>query len=247
MKNISISICNILGVHIAATNMDIVLKYIKDNLPKLFGKYICISNVHTTIMSYDNAEYCKIQNQAALALPDGKPLSVICRKRGFPDAERVTGPDLMGEIFKCSKEYGYKHYFYGGKPETLKILERRLKEQYQLNIVGMYSPPFRQLTEEEDQEAVRKINEAHADFIWVGLGAPKQEYWMYKHQNKVNGLMIGVGAGFDYFTGNIKRAPMWMQKCSLEWLYRLFQEPRRLFKRYLVTNTKFLWLIARGK
>lgn len=241
------SSCNILGVRIAAINMDMALKYIKNNLSTLLTSYICISNVHTTIMSYENPEYCKIQNLAALALPDGKPLSVICKKRGFSDAERITGPDLMEEIFKCSKECGYKHYFYGGKPETLKILEKKLREKYQLEIVGMYSPPFRQLTEEEDKMAVEKINRAHADFIWVGLGAPKQEQWMYEHQNKVHGLMIGVGAGFDYFAGNIKRAPMWMQKCSLEWLYRLFQEPGRLFKRYLVTNTKFLWLIARGK
>ena len=159
----------------------------------------------------------------------------------------MTGPDLMGEIFKCSKKYGYKHYFYGSKPETLKALEQKLKDQYQLNIAGMYAPPFREMTEEEDEEAVDRINRAQADFVWVALGAPKQERWMYMHQGRVHGLMIGIGAGADYFAGNIKRAPMWMQKSSLEWLYRLFQEPKRLFKRYLVTNTKFLWLIARGK
>ena len=94
---------------------------------------------------------------------------------------------------------------------------------------------------------VERINAARADFVWVGLGAPKQEKWMYEHKGRINGLMIGVGAGFDYFAGNIKRAPMWMQKCSLEWLYRLMQDPKRLFKRYLVTNTKFLWLTAKGK
>ena len=178
---------------------------------------------------------------------DGKPLSVILRKRGFKKADRVTGPDLMHEIFACSNEHGYTHYFYGSTPETLNDLKKKLIRRYQLSIVGMYSPPFRRLTEEEDKILVKKINEAHADFIWVGLGAPKQEQWMYEHQNQVNGLMIGVGAGFDYFAGNIKRAPVWMQKCSLEWLYRLLQEPKRLFKRYLITNTKFLWLTARGK
>ena len=103
------------------------------------------------------------------------------------------------------------------------------------------------MTEEEDREVVERINAARADFVWVGLGAPKQEKWMYEHKGRINGLMIGVGAGFDYFAGNIKRAPMWMQKCSLEWLYRLMQDPKRLFKRYLVTNTKFLWLTAKGK
>ena len=239
--------CEILGVQIAALHMKAALNYIQKNLKSLNGQYICISNVHTTIMSYEDKDYCRIQNEAALALPDGGPIAFLCKRRGFPDAERVTGPDLMGEIFKCSKKYGYKHYFYGSKPETLKALEQKLKDQYQLNIAGMYAPPFREMTEEEEEEAVDRINRAQADFVWVALGAPKQERWMYMHQGRVHGLMIGIGAGADYFAGNIKRAPMWMQKSSLEWLYRLFQEPKRLFKRYLVTNTKFLWLIARGK
>lgn len=247
MEERIIPICSILGVHIAAINMETALCYIKKNLSILRGKYICISNVHTTVMSYEDENYRRIQNEAVLALPDGKPLSVICRKKGFSSAARVTGPDLMGELFECSKEYGYKHYFYGSKPETLKILEKKLKEKYQLDIAGMYAPPFREMTEEEDREAVDRINRSEADFVWVALGAPKQERWMYMHQGRIQGLMIGVGAGVDYFAGNIKRAPMWMQKSSLEWLYRLFQEPKRLFKRYMITNTKFLWLIVRGK
>ncbi len=247
MQEKTIPKCKILGVEVAAVNMGIVLCFIKRNLKKLQGKYICVSNVHTTIMSYDSWEYQKIQNGAVLALPDGKPLSIVCRKRGFKETARVTGPDLMKEIFECSKENGYTHYFYGSTLETLVSLEKELKLKYDLFIAGMYSPPFRKLTKEEDQRVIDNINLAHADFIWVGLGAPKQEQWMYEHRNLVNGLMIGVGAGFDYFAGNIKRAPMWMQKCSLEWVYRLWQEPRRLFKRYLITNTKFLWLIARGK
>ena len=236
-----------MGVNISAINMEAALNYIKENLTELQGKYICISNVHTTVMSYENDKYRRIQNQAVLALPDGKPLSIVCKKRGFQEVDRVTGPDLMKEIFACSKEQGYTHFFYGSTLETLKLLEENLKRDYQLPIAGIYSPPFRRLTEEENKKVVEKINQSHADFIWVGLGAPKQEQWMYEHQNQVHGLMIGVGAGFDYFAGNIKRAPMWMQKCSLEWLYRLLQEPKRLFKRYLITNTKFLWLIARGK
>lgn len=227
--------------------METALNYIQRNLKELSGQYICISNVHTTVMSYEDKTYRKIQNHAVLALPDGKPLSVLCRKNGFLKADRVTGPDLMEEIFRRSKECGYRHYFYGSKPETLKVLEQKLKEQYQLDIVGMYAPPFRKMTEEEDREAVDRINMAEADFVWVALGAPKQEQWMYTHQRKAQGLMIGIGAGVDYFAGNIKRAPIWMQKCSLEWAYRLWQEPKRLFKRYLITNTKFLWLIARGK
>lgn len=238
--------CNILGVRIAAVNMRGTLDFIRKNLEGFRGRYICISNVHTTIMSYEDVSYRRIQNEAVLALPDGKPLSVVCKKRGFPDAGRVTGPDLMGEIFQCSRERGYTHYFYGSTPETLGRLKEKLEGEYRLSIAGMYAPPFRELTEEEDQQVIAQINRAQPDFIWVGLGAPKQERWMYAHRDRVHGLMIGVGAGFDYYAGNIKRAPLWMQKCSLEWLYRLLQDPKRLFKRYLVTNTKFLYLMVRG-
>ena len=239
-------ICNILGVNIAAVDMDKTVAYLRKYIKKLSGSYICISNVHTTVMSYENEEYCAIQNGAVLALPDGKPLSVVCRRQGFSETRRVTGPDLMGEIFAISRKNGYRHYFYGSTEETIRTLRKQLEERYPgIEIAGCCAPPFRALTEEEDREVTRQINEAGADFVWVGLGAPKQEKWMHAHKDRVQGLMIGVGAGFDYFAGNIKRAPLWMQKCSLEWLYRLLQDPRRLFKRYLVTNTKFLWLIVR--
>ncbi len=241
-------ICNILGVNISVIDMNKTVAYLHKCIKELSGSYICISNVHTTVMSYENEEYCKIQNDAVLALPDGKPLSVVCRRRGFPETQRVTGPDLMGEIFAISRENGYRHYFYGSTEETVNVLRGKLEERYPgIQIAGSYSPPFRPLTKEEDAQVIRQINEAGADFIWVGLGAPKQEKWMYAHKGRVQGLMIGVGAGFDYFAGNIKRAPLWMQKCSLEWLYRLLQDPRRLFTRYLVTNTKFLWLVGRGE
>lgn len=248
MEKEKVNTCDILGVKIAAVNMQQTLDYIKENKSSLSGKYICVSNVHTTVMSYENPEYLKIQNHAELALPDGKPLSVVCRKRGYKNAERVTGPDLMGEIFAISKEHGYRHYFYGSTEETLKKLREKLEKKYPgINICGMYAPPFRPLSEVEDQKIMEMINASKPDFVWIGLGAPKQEQWMAEHKGKVKGLMLGVGAGFDYYAENIKRAPGWMQRFSLEWLYRLLQEPKRLFKRYLVTNTKFLWLIARGK
>ena len=129
-----------------------------------------------------------------------------------------------------------------------KMQEELLRKYPGLQIAGMYSPPFRPLSEEEDEAIICRINEAKADFIWVGLGAPKQEVWMAAHQGKVHGFMVGVGAAFDYMAGNIQRAPQWMQNCNLEWLYRLLQDPNRLFKRYLVTNTKFIWNVCiRGK
>lgn len=215
--------------------------YIEEHIDELRGKYICVSNVHTTVTGYEEADYRNIQNTAALALPDGKPLSLYSKKHGFPEAERVTGPDLMGELF--SRDNGLRHYFYGGKEETIQVLSEKLPGEYpSLRIAGMVSPPFRPLTEEEDERELQKMNDAKADIIWIGLGAPKQERYMYEHRGKVNGVMIGVGAGFDYYAGTIKRAPMWMQKLSLEWLYRLMQDPKRLFRRYFATNFKFLRL-----
>ncbi len=239
-----IKTCSILGVNIAVTNMDQTVQYIMENIDALRGKYICVSNVHTTVMSYEDVEYRNVQNSAILALPDGKPLSMVSRKRGYLDAQRVTGPDLMLELFRKP----LKHYFYGGKEETLRVLESKLREKYpDIQIAGMYSPPFRALSEEEDEEDIRRINKSDADVIWIGLGAPKQENWMYAHKDKVNGLMIGVGAGFDYHADVIKRAPKWMQKLSLEWFYRLLQDPKRLWKRYFITNFKFVWLILQKK
>lgn len=215
--------------------------YIEEHIDELRGKYICVSNVHTTVTGYEEADYRNIQNTAALALPDGKPLSLYSKKHGFPEAERVTGPDLMGELF--SRDNGLRHYFYGGKEETIQVLSEKLPGEYpSLRIAGMVSPPFRPLTEKEDERELQKMNDAKADIIWIGLGAPKQERYMYEHRGKVNGVMIGVGAGFDYYAGTIKRAPMWMQKLSLEWLYRLMQDPKRLFRRYFATNFKFLRL-----
>ncbi len=243
-----ISKCRILGVDIAAANMEQVLRLLAKEGKSLSGEYICVSNVHTTVMSYDNPQYCAIQNSAFLALPDGKPLSVLCRKKGFCETGRVTGPDLMLELLKMSGAEGYRHYFYGGSQETLDKMQKKLGEEFpQAVVAGMYSPPFRKLTEEEDRHITEEINRVKPDFIWVGLGAPKQEIWMAAHKGKTVGLMIGVGAAFDYFAGNIKRAPAWMRKCCLEWFYRLLQEPGRLWKRYFVTNLKFLWLVLRGK
>ena len=155
----------------------------------------------------------------------------------------------MEQMFIRGREgNGLSHFFYGSSQETLDVLREILQKKYPgLKIAGMYSPPFRPLTEEEDEAVIEMINESNADIIWVGLGAPKQENWMYEHQDKVKGLMFGVGAGFDYHAGKLKRAPRWMQRMSLEWLMRLLQDPRRLWKRYLVTNIKFIWYILIGK
>lgn len=237
-----IQVCNIMGVNIAAINMNWLLNYTDKYLKDLSGDYMCVSNVHTTVMSYENNDYCLVQNSGIMSIPDGGPLSTVGRKRGCKNMERTTGPGYMEEIFKITVEKGYRHYFYGSTEETLEKLYSKLNNKYPgIQIAGMYSPPFRSLTEQEDQDIIKKINEANADFVWVGLGAPKQEKWMYNHQGKVNGFMVGVGAAFDYFAENIHRAPEWMQRSNLEWAYRLMQEPKRLFKRYWHSNTRFIW------
>lgn len=245
----AIPTCNILGVDIAAIDMQWLLNFLDENISDLSGDYICVSNVHTTVTAYEDEGYRKVQNSGILAIPDGGPLSSVGQKRGFKNMKRTTGPSLMGEIFKISASKGYRHYFYGSTDETLEKLYSVLEETYPgIQIAGMYSPPFRPMTEDEDKAIVERINETKPDFVWVGLGAPKQEKWMAAHQGQVNGLMVGVGAGFDYHAGNIDRAPEWMQKSNLEWVYRLLQDPKRLFGRYWHTNTKFIWnVMIRGK
>ena len=237
--------CNILGVDIAAVDMVWLLDYLNDNIHALSGDYICVSNVHTTVTAYEDVEYRKVQNGGIMAIPDGGPLSSVGQKRGFKNMKRTTGPSLMGEIFKISVSKGYRHFFYGSTDETLEKLYSVLEKTYPgIQIAGMYSPPFRPMTAEEDKAIVERINETKPDFVWIGLGAPKQEKWMAAHQGMVNGLMIG----FDYHAGNIERAPEWMQKSNLEWVYRLLQDPKRLFGRYWHTNTKFIWnAMIRGK
>lgn len=233
---------SILGTNINVINMEKTVSYIEEHLEELKGRYICVSNVHTTVTAYRDPAYRAVQNGAAMNIPDGKPLSIVQCMGGEKDAGRVPGPDLMPELFALSEKKGYRHYFYGSTQETLDALKEKLSEKYpKMDIVGMYSPPFRPMTEEEDREAVERINAAKPDFIWVGLGAPKQEKWMADHEGRVCGVMLGVGAGFDFHAGTVKRAPKWMQEVCMEWLYRIGQDPKRLLIRYLDTNFSFVF------
>ncbi len=233
----------ILGVNIAVTNMQDTIHLIITHIKELKGKFICLSNVHTTVMAEKDEEYRQIQNAAFLALPDGSPLALVQRLRGFKEAEQVAGPDLMPGVWKATENTDISHYFYGSTQQTIDALESNLRAKYQgLKIAGMEAPPFRPLTKEEDEAAIRRINDSGAAIVWVGLGAPKQEKWMYDHQDRINALMLGVGAGFDFHAGTVKRAPGWMRRHYMEWLYRLIQDPRRLWKRYVGTNGKFLLL-----
>lgn len=234
----------ILNTRINILTMQDTVSYLDANLDGLRGEYICVSNVHTTVTAYRDEAYRAVQNGSILNLPDGKPLSIVQKRRGFENAGRVPGPDLMPEIFALSEKRGYTHYFYGSRQETLDALQKKLKERFpKLQIAGMYSPPYRPLTEEEDVAVIERIRSAKPDFIWVGLGAPKQECWMAAHKGMFPGVMLGVGAGFDFHAGTIKRAPKWMQECCMEWLYRISQDPKRLLGRYLDTNFSYLWYL----
>lgn len=234
--------CTILNTKINVTNMDEVLQTLDHCLEEKRGDYICVANVHTTVMAFRDEKYRKIQNESWMTIPDGKPLSLVSRKRGFTDAQRVPGPDLMVKVFEASKKKGYRHFFYGSTDQTLRMLKENIEKKYPyVDVVGMYSPAFRPLTEEEDQQIITMINETNPDFVWVGLGAPKQEIWMAEHKNKIQAIMIGVGAAFDFEAGVVKRAPKWMQEMYLEWLHRILQDPKRLIPRYVSTNAAFLW------
>lgn len=240
---------NLFGIHYAIARTEEAVYHVLTHLKDLSGQYICFSNVHTSVMGRESEEYRNVLNSAAICFPDGKPIATLEQKKGYADAERVAGPDFMEHMFRASESFvrdskKVAHYFYGASPETIEVLKKNLHDRYpDMNVVGMYSPPFRALSEEEDAEIVEMINNSGADILWVGLGAPKQEKWMLAHKNKINAVMMGVGAGFDFHAGTIKRAPLWIQKIGLEWLFRLFQDPGRLFKRYFVTNVKFIWYL----
>ena len=239
--------CDILGVHFNVSDVASAAAFVTGHINALRGEYITFCNVHTTVMASDDSRYKDVQNGAVFTFADGAPIAKVERLRGFSAAKRVAGPDFMDQVMRDTMTGEISHYFYGSTPETLKKLEENLVRKYPgIVIKGTFSPPFRPLeaiTKEEDEEDIRRINESGADMIWIGLGAPKQENWMAMHRGKLNGVMVGVGAGFDFYAGTIKRAPKWIQKIGMEWLYRLFQDPKRLLKRYLVTNIKFLWYV----
>lgn len=185
-------------------------------------------------------------NRAGLATPDGMPLVWLGRWWGHRDVTRVYGPDLMLAVCENSIEPGYSHYFYGGAAGVPELLATKLQQRYPgLKIAGTYSPPFRPLSPAENSQIITQINQAQADIIWVGLGTPKQDLWMAAHRHQLTApVLIGVGAAFDFHTGRIPQAPSWMQQNGLEWLFRLWQEPKRLWYRYLVYNPLFIMLVA---
>jgi N-acetylglucosaminyldiphosphoundecaprenol N-acetyl-beta-D-mannosaminyltransferase len=205
------------------------------------SRYVCICNVHSVVTAGRDAEFGRVVAQADMATADGAPVAWMLRKMGFAGQQRINGPDLMWRLCGEAERLALPVYFFGSTPETLDLLESRLRDQFKnLVISGCYSPPFRAASAEDDSAEAQRINASGAAVVFVGLGCPKQEMWMARQRGKVNAVMIGVGAAFDYHAGTVRRAPLWMQHAGLEWLHRLASEPGRLWKRYLVTNTVFL-------
>ena len=205
--------------------------------------YACAANVHMVMEAYDSEDFRRIINKADLVTPDGMPIVLMLRILGLNGQKRVYGPTLMRHICEVSSQLGLSVGFYGSTPVTLKALIRNLTDSIpNIKVDYTYSPPFHPLTPEEDEATVQKINASGIKILFVGLGCPKQERWMFANRNRVKAVMIGVGAGFDFFAETKKQAPTWMMRIGLEWLFRLFTEPKRLWRRYLYNNPRFLLL-----
>ncbi|TSA13926.1 MAG: glycosyltransferase [Comamonadaceae bacterium] len=205
------------------------------------SKYVVFANVHVVTTASREPEFGAVVAAADMAAPDGAPVAWMVGKLGKTVQQRVSGPDLTWALLgRCEAEH-LPVYFFGSSPETLAKLANRISAKFPaLVVAGFEAPPFRPMTEQEDTEAVDRINGSGAGLVFVGLGCPKQEHWMHAHRGQVNAVMLGVGAAFDFHAGTISRAPAWMHEYGLEWLHRLWSEPRRLWKRYLVTNTLFV-------
>jgi N-acetylglucosaminyldiphosphoundecaprenol N-acetyl-beta-D-mannosaminyltransferase len=238
----------ILGVPISIINMRVAVCTILDWVQHRNAQYICVRDVHGIMRAQEDPALMKIHHGAGLITPDGMPLAWILKARGYRDADRVCGADLVAALCQASVPAGIRHYLYGGKPGVAERMEAKLIEMFPgLQIIGSSTPPFRPMTSEEDEAAVAEISAMRPDVVWVGLSTPKQEYWMRDHVGRIPGAtLVGIGAAFDFYAGDVKRAPRWMHNSGLEWLHRLISEPRRLWRRYLVLAPKFVVLMARG-
>jgi N-acetylglucosaminyldiphosphoundecaprenol N-acetyl-beta-D-mannosaminyltransferase len=231
----------ILGAFIDVISWDETLSRISGWSLSKESRTVCICNVHSVVTATQDPEFGRVVNEADIATPDGAPVAWMLRRMGQYDQQRINGPDLMWRYCDQVQHSDQSIFFYGSTEETLIALKLKLLAAFpSLKIAGAISPPFRTLTLEEDASIVEQINDSGAGVVWVSLGCPKQELWMASHRGQINAVMVGVGAAFDYHAGTIKRAPKWMQDSGLEWLYRLISEPRRLYKRYLITNTLFI-------
>lgn len=234
---------NILRMKLDSTGLRGAVDFILDRCSKKKGAYVCLSNVHMAMEVFDSREFEEVVNSADLVLPDGRPIFWAQSLSGASYAEQVRGVDLTHEVCKMATEKGLRVGLYGGSTQDeLNSLQRILEQQFpNIEITYAFSPPFRKLQVIEDAEVTRDINFHQVDILFVGIGCPKQERWMWEHRESLTCVMLGVGAAFDYILGSKRQAPRWLQYLGFEWLFRFALEPGRLWKRYLVQSPRFLY------
>jgi N-acetylglucosaminyldiphosphoundecaprenol N-acetyl-beta-D-mannosaminyltransferase len=234
---------NVLGVGVHALNLRSAVAAIDGAIMTRSKGYVCVTGVHGVSEAQSNPAFRAILNNAFLNTPDGMPLVWIGRSSGFQEMDRVYGPDLLLEVCRASESEGWRHFFYGGGPGTAADLAATLRSKFpRIQIVGTHTPPFRPLTPSEFEELQAQVAGARPDIIWVGLSTPKQELFMSSTLSSLDvPIMIGIGAAFDLISGKVRQSPRWIQRIGFEWLYRLIQEPRRLWRRYFKNNPLFVW------
>jgi N-acetylglucosaminyldiphosphoundecaprenol N-acetyl-beta-D-mannosaminyltransferase len=211
------------------------------------SSYVCFANVHMLMEAYQLPEFNQVVNEADIVAPDGRPLSILMRHHYGIDQQRACGMDMFKDILEAAQQHQVSVFFYGSTPEVLETVTTKAKQEFtSLKIAGSFSPPFRPLTPEEDQAVVNLIKASEAQLLFVSLGCPKQEKWMFEHRGQVAACMLGLGQAFLVYAGLEKRLPPWARDLSLEWLYRLYLEPKRLWKRYLKSNSMFLFLAGKS-
>ncbi len=210
------------------------------------SSYVCVSNVHMLVEAYNHKTFAEVVNSADYVTPDGMPLAKSIQWLYKISQDRVAGMDLLPDLMKEACEHNVSVFFYGGTEEVLAETKTYCEQYYpNLHVSGLISPPFRALTSEEQQDYVNKINNSNAGFVFVVLGCPKQEKWMASMKGSINACMVGIGGALPVMIGMQKRAPQWMRNAGLEWLFRFVQEPKRLYKRYLITNSLFVVLLIK--
>ncbi|HKP70863.1 MAG TPA: WecB/TagA/CpsF family glycosyltransferase [Pyrinomonadaceae bacterium] len=236
----------VLGLNTDLTDYDQAIALITDLARDARGGYVCVTNVHVAIEAEDDPTYRELVNNADLVLPDGTPLVWMQRWQGNENASQVRGPSLMPMLMEHSQREGLKVGFLGGRQEVLDKIHKRARIDFpNLDVAYSYSPPFRALSEDENDAIVDDINTAGVQILFVGLGCPKQERWIATHRERVRAVSIGVGAAFDLYAGDIHEAPAIVSRLGMEWMFRLIQEPRRLFSRYILVNPRFMWLAGK--
>jgi N-acetylglucosaminyldiphosphoundecaprenol N-acetyl-beta-D-mannosaminyltransferase len=236
----------VLGNFIDALGCDLAISRILQWGSERQSRSVCLCNVHSSITAHDAAELGSALASADMVLPDGAPIAWMLRRKGFVNQRRVTGPDLMLQLCAALETEDIGVFLFGSSEKTLKRLTTRLQTTFpKLDIRGALSPDYGEWSSTLEREYIDMINRSGAGIIFVGLGCPRQEIWIERRKNDIHGVLLGVGAAFDFHAGTIKRAPEFLQKLGLEWLHRLVSEPRRLWRRYLITNTRFILLSIR--